>query len=353
MSTDRPSREVNNILHTLRYVFTFLVFRLAEIGRGEHFRHLQNLRQSRSHLHVQRNFNTRSFPLHLLNIDNEEDTPKPAEDAVARMCSGPSPPKSWRLTWKSTQDLHDTPDWRRNALRLAATRLENLIQTSAVPSLTLMCLQVLLSKWPDNDQLREEITPYLFPHLRKQVIRSFVVDAPLVRWKLEMLYANDGHADGEVIVIGPRATLRDEEFLRNGLLPPNALTAEGGKVEDWEADDTDTRHLETLVLMSVRLSTSTMLTLPQTLVNLVLVDLPHSLPLHRLPKLCPLLEFLDLSYNAWLKQPSSEVLKNLHRIEWSRWAGLKLLGWRECIVLDNMAEIVNKGRWDDVDIVYS
>ena len=127
---------------------------------------------------------------------------------------------------------------------------------------------------------------------------------------------------------------------------------------------------------------------------------PSWTALHRLPRLLPLLEVLDLSYNPWLGQPkivpfsagdtrldqrrdgalhpgiaigggtfgrdtrewrdggenssvdgrrTGENL--LERTEWTRWSSLKVLGLRECGVGKDILVKVNQGRWVDVEVI--
>jgi hypothetical protein len=80
------------------------------------------------------------------------------------------------------------------------------------------------------------------------------------------------------------------------------------------------------------------------------MDVPFSLPLHRLPSICPLIEVLDLSYNKWLRPG----MKEFERVAWARWSKLRVLGLRGCefreLDLETLAR-VNEGRWNDVEIV--
>jgi hypothetical protein len=83
---------------------------------------------------------------------------------------------------------------------------------------------------------------------------------------------------------------------------------------------------------------------------MVLINIHNPIPIHRFPKICPLLEFLDLSYNNWLGQPE-EGISTLDRVEWTRWIHLKVLGLRDCHVPEDILKKVNRGRWDDVAMV--
>jgi Ran GTPase-activating protein (RanGAP) involved in mRNA processing and transport len=84
---------------------------------------------------------------------------------------------------------------------------------------------------------------------------------------------------------------------------------------------------------------------------MALLNLPTPIALHRLPGVCPLLEVLDLSYNIWLSSTSRNAPKILERVEWCRWNCLRVLGLRDCLISDEMLQKLNKGRWDDVQVV--
>ncbi|KAF8163379.1 hypothetical protein B0H34DRAFT_652178, partial [Crassisporium funariophilum] len=263
-----------------------------------------------------------------------------------------TPPKSWRPT--SQEDVQDTAAWRANALSLVAKHMDNFVDDTRVPSLALLCLKTLLSRCASNVEFREDVVPFIPPHLRRDVIRYCAVHSPLSEWKLEALFYPDGHADGEMIIVGPKASLRDDHFLRgsqhndeshrNPRLPQ--------KNWDWESDHIESIPLQYLVLLSTRLPTSTFLTIPPTLTHIALVNLSTPiLHLHRLPKLCPLLILLDLSYNYWLEEGDSESIRSLDRVEWLRWSHLKVVGLRGLCNRENMLQKINQGRWDDVEIV--
>jgi hypothetical protein len=93
-----------------------------------------------------------------------------------------------------------------------------------------------------------------------------------------------------------------------------------------------------------------MFTLPPTLTHLALINILNPVSLHRLPMTCPLLECLDLSHNMWLVA-EKDAEERLGNVQWSRWHRLRTLGMRGCHVpAESMVEI-NKGRWDDVQVV--
>ena len=255
-------------------------------------------------------------------------------------CSGPVPPKSWTLTC-NLEDIHTTWEWRAQALNLIVGYFESKL---SIPPLTQLCLQILLS-FP-SAEFAHDIVPFLPPHLRHDLIRYAAIYAPLPDSKLYALCERDGHAGGDLIVVGPQATLRDDYFIRNGRPShSNDVTA------DWDSDKSTPEPLCTLILMSTPVAISTVLTLPPTITHMALINLPTPIALHRLPGICPLLEVLDLSYNIWLGLTSADAPKRLNRVEWNRWNNLRVLGMRECVVSEEMLRKLNQGRWDDVEIV--
>ncbi|PFH51735.1 hypothetical protein AMATHDRAFT_141846 [Amanita thiersii Skay4041] len=363
------NRGVSNRLHTLR---------------GEQFRREQNARRSRAHLtrvSLFSNINLPSLPRDLF----EPDYPTRALDSLKLdssslphtsspgKCSGPEPPMSWRP--KTERDIHHTPEWRREALSLIYAHLHDSKphyrpqrdkSTRWIPPLTLICLRYLLSVLPTPDFV-EVVVPHLPSHLRRELVRDMAIRDPLPNPKLYSLCGRDGHVGGELILVGPAASLPEGYFLRT--IPPNQDTSPSNNLttrqtedlcqtedneeglEDWDAEESMPELFHTLVLVSIRLASSTFLSLPVTLTCLALIRLPTPVPLHRLPSCCPLLEILDLSYNTWLCEDFPDIQKSLDRIEWSRWSDLQILGWRGCYVPNVMLVKLNKGRWDDVKVV--
>ncbi|KAG5342822.1 hypothetical protein C0989_008772 [Termitomyces sp. Mn162] len=277
---------VNDLLHTLR---------------GEQFRHAQNLRRSRTHV-------SSSLPrtLPALPIDFDTDERIPSTTAA------------------------QTPAWRSHALSLVIPALPG------VPTLTNLCLRVLASL--PAHEFTHDIVPWLPPHLRRDLVRHTAIHAPLGDAKLWALYEPDGHADTELIVVSPQATLSNDYFIRSAT--PRS---------DWDTDS-GAEPLGTLVLVSTYLATSTLLSLPPTITRMALVNLPAAIPLHRLPNTCPLLVVLDLSYNSWLSVVE-ESEKALEWVEWKRWSKLSILGLRGCAVSSTLIGKLNTGRWDDVEVV--
>ena len=262
--------------------------------------------------------------------------------------AGPAPPKSWTPD-QSQQDHRETAVWRSQALSLAASHIDGFIDPSQPPSLALICLKSMLDKCTPAE-IREDIAPLIPVHLRRDFIRYSAIYFPLSNWKLDVLFHPDGHADGEILVVGPRAFLGDDYFLRGTHEPqfnPRYPQAE----EDWESDFPSVKPLRSLLMVSTRLSASLFLALPPTLTHIALINIQNPIPLHRFPKICPLIEFLDLSYNHWLGQSKGEGVSMLDRVEWTRWNHLRILGLRDCHVSDEIRQKVNRGRWDDVAIV--
>lgn len=324
------SRSVNNLLHILR---------------GEQFRHSQNVQRSRSHISSTL---TRNSPTLRVNhftpgydvLDPESVTAEVGQSSSPfRNYSGPRPPKSWRLT--SKVNVHATSTWRAHALGLIlGYRGSNL---PAVPPLTQLCLQILASF--SSSEFTEGVVPFLPSHLCCDLIRYAAIHAPLPPSKLYPMYSQEGHANGELLIVGPQATLRDDFFIRDNNKSDGSSSQD---LSDWDSESPMPPSLCTFILMSAPMSISVVLSLPPTITHMALLNLPAPIALHRLPGICPLLEILDLSYNTWLNSTSRDALA---RVEWSRWNCLRVLGLRECFVTCEMLQKLNKGRWDDVQVV--
>jgi len=283
-----------------------------------------------------------------LQYDDRYQVISPKVQSSSTTYSGPPPPKSWTSD-ESQQDDRETAAWRSQALSLAASHINGFIDPSQIPSLALICLKILLAKCTAAE-VRDEIAPLIPVHLRRDFIRYSAIHFPLSDWKLDVLFHPDGHTDGEILVVGPKVSLRDDHFLR-GSHESQSNARHPRPEEDWESDYPSVKPLQSLLMLSTRLSASTLLTLPPTLTHIALINLRNPIPLHRFPKICPLLEFLDLSYNSWFGQPEGERVSMLDRIEWARWIHLRVLGLRDCHVPKDIVQKVNRGRWDDVVIV--
>lgn len=273
----------------------------------------------------------------------------------------------------------------------------------AVVPLTQICMRVLLATFPDVAGFRQELLNFLPPMLRRDVLRYTAVHDPLPNRKLYSLFEPEGHVDGEVIVVGPQATLQRDLFpsLSSSLEAreesegdPEEALAEDERVEplgsyqvasdpperdlnaaetednvdkggSWEEESSASQDLppplHTLIVHNAQVSSMMLFRFPPTLTRLALLALPSPQvqpgpQIHRLPRMCPLLEVLDLSYNPWLNEPpGGKGLRNmessLDRIEWEKWARLRVLGLRMCNAPENIATRVNRGRLgEEVDI---
>ncbi|KAF5358457.1 hypothetical protein D9756_001487 [Leucocoprinus leucothites] len=393
--------------------------------RGEQFRHLQNIRGSRSHLSSHNIHTVPSLPLRLLSLtdpslgltrqepESSLQQPKSNSNSNAgesesdgtsfRPPAGPTPPKSWTLN--SRKDIRGTTAWRSEALSLILNHLvdsQQLVAPSTsdasarselpdipqnpelkpviprIPSLSLLCLQIFLNTCTTSE-FRDEIVPYIPSHLRKDLIRFTAVHSPLSTARLYALWEPAGHADGEMIVVGPGAVLKDDYFIRshsgNGSgvkLPGDDGNHELKETEDWDwdAEETDmSLPLHSLILLNTSLSSSTLFSFPPTLTHLALINLATPVPLHRLPNICPLIIILDVSYNSWLganfgsesqgglgepqppRDPTIKAIVDLGRVDWPRWSHLKVLGFRGNYIPENFARDVNEARWDDIEVV--
>lgn len=196
-----------------------------------------------------------------------------------------------------------------------------------------------------NAEDLKDLLKYVPQHLRRDLIRYHAIHSPLLEWKLDALLYPEGHADGEILVVGPKATLKEEHFVND-----DSQAAADSQGLDWESEEYSRDPVQHLILVSTRLTTSMLLALPPTLTHIALLRIPSPIPLARLTKLCPLLNLLDLSFNTWLHdQLDAEEI--LEKIDWSRWSHLRVLGLRECYVPLGLLRNVNRHRWDDVSLI--
>lgn len=348
-------RAVNNLLHTLRLCHPFPLSPNQPtnpcIYRGEHFRHSQNLQRSRAHVSatIARSSNSPTLPIDLTSPDYPSNDRSPARNEDSHLgayknCPGPGPPKSWTLTTKEV--IEETLAWRAQAVSLV------LPPPLPIPPLTDLCLRVLAAV-PTQD-FTQNVVPYLPPHLRRDLVRYSAVHSPLSSSKLFSLYEPEGHADTELVVVGPSGALRDDYFIRS----TNSYSRSGSDIldddeeeESWDSEKDSTTPLHTLILMSTRLATSCLLSLPPSITRMALINLPTPIPLHRLPGTCPLLVLLDLSYNTWLSSKTDSAEQHLGRVDWSRWNHLRVLGLRACYMSSQILVKLNRGRWDDVEVI--
>ncbi|THU88400.1 hypothetical protein K435DRAFT_677665 [Dendrothele bispora CBS 962.96] len=347
------SGRVNDLLHNLR---------------GEQYRHSQNLRRSRVHISSAPTHNKPSLPFNLVDLelsqysDPNDDTSSVPDQSALKKYSGPDPPKSWTLT--AAKDTCHTAEWRRRALAVIFTyRRDPYITTNELidnanldfqnlPSLTALCLRMLINESSTSDFI-EYIVPCLPPHLRAQLVRYTAIQCPLSSAMLYSLLEPEGHADGELLVVGPSASLPETYFLSsptsNDIVVPER--GQNSVSKDWDSDDWTPNPLQTFIVMSTRLAPPLFLTLPPTITHMALLNISPSIALHRLPTICPLISFLDLSYNTWLNPMSIDTANSLGRLDWNRWSHLHTLCLRECSIPDDVLIKVNKHRWEDVVII--
>jgi hypothetical protein len=265
---------------------------------------------------------------------------------------------------------------------------------SRCPGLVECCLRVLLEHYcassstddeGDDVSTLEELASVLPPHHRKEVVRMCAVRCPLSGARLRaLLGVGRNHVEGELVVVQPASPLRPEMFraqthVHTHIHLQHRHQQESGSEEPWQCDDDDDAAEEAnhsgstvidvesdwqdqepeqeqesftaVAIVSTTLSIPVLLALPSSLTRLALVHLSAPIPIHRLPDKCPLLELLDISYNPWLAEPAWGRERALERVEWGRWAYLKVLGCRDCgVTLEELRE-VNGGRWEDVRIV--
>lgn len=294
----------------------------------------------------------------------------------------------------------NTPAWRAEALSLLFAHLplpsddatvapNDSPHSISIPRLTELCLRVSLASYPVED-----LALCLPLHLRRVLLRYTAVRSPLTSAELLAVCEPElgGHADGELIVVGPQAMLPVGYFKAvlddpEDTGPSGSGSGSGGHEDELEEgtgeeeeDESDTGSWDstsspqddpppllslTILSPTSTISLSLLRSLPPTLTHLALLALPSLTPIHRLPRLLPLLEVLDLSYNVWLSL--SKVFKGgggagggywgkrgenlLERTEWGRWTRLRVLGLRKCGVKRGVVARVNRGRWVDVEVI--
>ncbi|KAN0076902.1 hypothetical protein V8E55_010757 [Tylopilus felleus] len=352
-----PTKQVNNILQNLR---------------GEHFRHARNVQGKpvsgssfSSYAH-----NQPTLPINLIY----PSVTLPATSTP--WVPGPRPPRSWRSPAapssnplpsqpKNDIDITNTSAWRERVLSPLFSACitpsssssdgvrSRLIypDPSPMPQLTLLCLQLIRSTCPGADLA--QVVPYIPPHLRRVLLRYTAIHAPLSQTELDALCQGAAHVDTECIVVGPYNTLRGSSFRKND--PANDGQFEDDPMEPsepWDAvhdQESESLVLRALAVLSSPLIASTMLAFPPTITHLALVHIPHRISLHRLPAICPLLVFLDLSYNTWLH--ASQGASMLEEVEWGKLRRLEVLGLRECLVTPKVLLELHRGRWEDVRVI--
>jgi hypothetical protein len=210
-------------------------------------------------------------------------------------------------------------------------------------------MRVLLDTFRELEDFEEVLLPFLPLHLRYVLQRYTATHAPLSNPRLYALLGESGHLNGELIVVGPNASLRKDAIT----LKPSDRRTPVDDSQDWEAEDPfmDSFELQTLALVSIDLSFQTLLTFPRSLTRLALIDISSPPPIFRLPSLCPSIVVLDLSFNSWLKDPERSRTV-LGAVNWDKWDDLDVLGLRGCSVYQDTLDRVNQIRWMDVRIVF-
>ena len=352
LSANKMEKSVNDLLHKARFVSPsassrggLFMLRCCTY-RGERFRRDQNVRKDRvRHPNHAIHLPTRSLPPHLLtSSESEERAPPSAPSIQVSNTAGPVP-KSWRRTTKEVQDK-GSPRWRADALSLVLSGLQ--ANLTSIPSLAELCMKVLLDALSEPEDFEKVLLPLLPPHLRFVLHRYTAVHSPLSTQRLNALMGESGHINGELIVVGPNASLCMDGV---SLKPPNRqIPVESS--QGWEAEDpfVDSFELQTLALLSTDFSLLAILSLPRSLTRLALVDVPTPPPLSKLPVLCPSIQTLDLSFNSWLASPDRSRAF-LGTINWDGWNDLNVLGLRGYYsVHQETLDQVNKNRWVDVQI---
>lgn len=353
------------------YTGTVLQVTYCVDTRGEHFRHSQNLRNSEAH--IARSTSVHASKAGSLPIDLIFGWDSPTNESVPLDASV----KQADPTYKND------PKWREKALSLLYSQV--LIREvgpkpseeddhHSVPSLTQLCLQVLLDCCPGSS-FAEDLIPWLPSHLRRELMRWTAIHAPLSTTRLYALCEPEGHVDGELIVVGPQASLRNDYFQKErtaSLAGPSASKIEEeeeGEEEEaldededmWDSStssgDQTPNPITILAVLHTTISIPTLLTFPPTLTHLFLLHLSLPTAIYRLTRICPQLEVLDLSFNRWLRTALGGGGDSIiDRVEWKKWSRLRVLGLRECGIepegWEGLEKRVNLGRWEDVEIVH-
>ncbi|KAF7363528.1 Release factor H-coupled R [Mycena sanguinolenta] len=185
--------------------------------RGEHFRHIQNQR------HVPRNFKTATHnsptlpDLYTDAVYSNSEKPRPAPRRDTREALFVA-----KRVERPKVDLTVTPAWRAEALSLI---VPTVAECHKVPPLTLLCLQTLMSSLGGD---LTEVVQFIPPHLRLALMRWAAVHRPLSNHQLRVL-CPDGPVDGELIIVGPEATVHEDQF--------RGPDGEECQSAEWETDD--------------------------------------------------------------------------------------------------------------------
>jgi hypothetical protein len=321
-------------------------------------------------------------------------------DAKATRMTAAGPiPRSWAAAAPAPVAVPEGPAWRATALSLFFAQTDDeLASISESPhgrgggggrpsSLAECCLCVLLEYCGSDDVATlEELASYLAPHHRKEAVRMCAVRSPLSGARLRAFLGSGSgsgegrnHVEGELVLVEPAPSMLRPELFRDRAArrEPGGESGSGSEARwQWDDDDVEADHhsgsttdagphdwqeqeqeeqeqrpLTAVAIVSATLSIPVLLALPSSLTRLALVHLSAPVPVHRLPEKCPLLDFLDISYNPWLAEPAWGGERALERVAWGRWAYLRVLGCRDCGVTSEELRKVNEGRWEDVRVV--
>ncbi|KAL1758352.1 hypothetical protein FB107DRAFT_288661 [Schizophyllum commune] len=235
---DATNRHVNEMLDALR---------------GEHFRHTQNVSRVRRAPPPSINRAAPTLPFFLEYYAAAQptagpSTPPPGSGSGSgqpKRQSGPPPPRSWTRS-STNSDAERAPSLRYKCLPHVFAHLPGPSHSEGFPTLALVCLRALLALYTP-EEIVEDVAPLLPGHLRRLLVRDAAMNAPFCTAQLLELGGEEGHIEGELVVVGPAAGLREEHVTRLADSARAQATS-----EDWDADDdTGTPPLQTLVLISL------------------------------------------------------------------------------------------------------
>uniref|UniRef100_D8PVP3 Uncharacterized protein n=1 Tax=Schizophyllum commune (strain H4-8 / FGSC 9210) TaxID=578458 RepID=D8PVP3_SCHCM len=234
---DAANRHVNEMLDALR----------SHSPSGEHFRHTQNVSRVRRAPPPSINRAAPTLPFFLEYYAAAQPTAGPSTPPPGsgpKRQSGPPPPRSWTRS-STNSDADRAPSLRYKCLPHVFAHLPGPSHAKGFPTLALVCLRALLALYTP-EEIVEDVAPLLPGHLRRLLVRDAAMHAPFSTAQLLELGGVEGHIEGELVVVGPAAGLREEHVIRLADSARAQATS-----EDWDADDdTGTPPLQTLVLIS-------------------------------------------------------------------------------------------------------
>ncbi|KAL1687518.1 hypothetical protein GGG16DRAFT_127932 [Schizophyllum commune] len=233
---DTANRHVNEMLDALR---------------GEHFRHTQNVSRVRRAPPPSINRAAPTLPFFLEYYAAAQPTAGPSTpppgsgSGQPKRQSGPPPPRSWTRS-STNPDAERAPSLRYKCLPHVFAHLPGPSHAEGFPTLALVCLRALLALYTP-EEIVGDVAPLLPGHLRRLLVRDAAIHSPFSTAQLLELGGEEGHIEGELVVVGPSAGLREEHVTR---LADSARAQ--ATTEDWDADDdTGTLPLQTLVHISL------------------------------------------------------------------------------------------------------